>query len=93
MMLRKLGQPLWAAPLPNGWSDRAADWTGSDAVLARIGSGYGEALRTRVADPFELGNAVLGPLLHPETATAIRCAGSRAEAVSLLFAAPEFQRR
>ncbi len=92
-VLRKLGQPLWAAPLPNGWSDLAVDWAGSDAVLARIGFGYGEAHRAEAEHPMELASAVLGPLLRPETASAITRAGSRAEAVSLLFAAPEFQRR
>ncbi len=91
--LRKLGQPLWAAPLPNGWSDLAADWSSSDAVLGRIGFGYTHAARIAEADPLELADAVLGPTLRPETATAMRRAGSRAEAVSLLFAAPEFQRR
>jgi len=93
MVLRKLGQPLWSAPLPNGWSDLALDWAGSDAVLARVGFGYGEALRARVEDPVKLASAVLGPLLRPETARAMNRAGSREEAVSLLFAAPEFQRR
>ena len=92
-VLRKLGQPLWAAPLPNGWSDLAADWAGSDAVLGRIGFGHSRAARLPEADPLELALAALGPTLRPPTATAIRRAGSRAEAVSLLFAAPEFQRR
>ncbi|MGH7067776.1 MAG: DUF1800 domain-containing protein [Acetobacteraceae bacterium] len=92
-VLRKLGQPLWAAPLPNGWADRAADWAGSDSVLARIGFGYSEALRTRPRDPLGLAYATLGPLLHPDTVTAMRRAGSRQQAVSLLFASPEFQRR
>ncbi|MGH7083987.1 MAG: DUF1800 domain-containing protein [Acetobacteraceae bacterium] len=92
-VLRKLGQPLWAAPLPNGWSDRAADWAGSDAVLARIGFGHTAALRARAPNPVGLAEAMLGPLLRPETATAMRRAGSRQEAVSLLFASPEFQRR
>jgi uncharacterized protein (DUF1800 family) len=92
-ILRKLGQPLWAAPLPNGWSDIAADWAASDAVLGRISFGFSHASRIPEADPLELADAALGPVLRPETATAIRHAGSRVEAVSLLFAAPEFQRR
>jgi uncharacterized protein (DUF1800 family) len=92
-ILRRLGQPLWAAPLPNGWSDLAADWAGSDAVLGRIGFGFTEAARQQLTDPMELADATLGSMLRPETATAIRRAGSRAEAASLLFAAPEFQRR
>lgn len=92
-ILRKLGQPLWAAPLPNGWSDVAADWVDSDAVLGRIGFGFSHALRAPAVGPSQLADAALGPLLRPETAMAIGRAGSRPEAVSLLFAAPEFQRR
>jgi len=92
-ILRKLGQPLWAAPLPNGWSDVAPDWAASDSVLGRIDFGYSHAARLPEADPLALADAALGPVLRPETVTAICRAGSRAEAVSLLFAAPEFQRR
>ncbi len=92
-VLRKLGQPLWAAPLPNGWSDRAPDWTGSDAVLARIDFGFAYAGRIPHAEPGALAEAALGPLLRPETRLAITRAGSRREGLALLFAAPEFQRR
>jgi uncharacterized protein (DUF1800 family) len=92
-VLRRLGQPLWAAPLPNGWSDLAADWAGSGAVLDRIGYGYTHAARLPEAEPMALAEAALGPTLRPETALALRHAGSPREAVGLLFAAPEFQRR
>jgi uncharacterized protein (DUF1800 family) len=95
--LRKLGQPLWAAPLPNGWSDHGADWTGSDAVLARVDFGFTAAARVQNANldatPMDLAQSTLGPLLRPATATAIATAGSPREALAMLFAAPEFQRR
>ncbi|HEX7390457.1 MAG TPA: DUF1800 domain-containing protein [Acidiphilium sp.] len=91
--LRRLGQPLWAAPLPNGWSDRGADWTGSDAVLARIDFGYTLAGRDRAASPMETGRTALGALLRPATEAAMGSAGSPREALAMLFAAPEFQRR
>jgi uncharacterized protein (DUF1800 family) len=91
--LRKLGQPLWAAPLPNGWSDHGSDWTGSDAVLARVDFAYTIAGRHDGAAPMEVAQAALGPLLRPATATAIATAGSPREAMAMLFAAPEFQRR
>jgi len=42
--LNALGQPVWAAPLPNGWPDQAADWAASEAVLPtawqRISAGH-----------------------------------------------------
>ena len=91
--LNRLGQPLWRAPLPNGWSDLGADWSGSDAVLGRIDFGYTLAARLHEADPLDLAHSALGPLLRPATLQAIRHAGSKREALSLLFAAPEFQRR
>ena len=91
--LNRLGQPLWRAPLPNGWSDLGADWSGSDAVLGRIDFGYTLAARLHEADPLDLAHSALGPLLRPATLQAIRHAGSKREALALLFAAPEFQRR
>ena len=91
--LNRLGQPLWRAPLPNGWSDLGADWSGSDAVMGRIDFGYTLAARLQNTDPLALATAALGPLLRPATLTALRQAGSKREAISLLFAAPEFQRR
>jgi uncharacterized protein (DUF1800 family) len=35
-ILAGLGQPLWRAPAPNGWPDRAADWATPEAMLRRI---------------------------------------------------------
>jgi uncharacterized protein (DUF1800 family) len=96
-VLNRLGQPLWGAPLPNGWSDKAADWDGSDAVMSRVDWAYTYAGRFDNGDmgvqPADMANAALGPLLRPATAGAISHAGSRREAVTLLFASPEFQRR
>jgi uncharacterized protein (DUF1800 family) len=40
-----------------------------------------------------LAQAALGPYLTPATATQIKHAGSRRDALTLLFASPEFQRR
>lgn len=91
--LRKLGQPLWGAPLPNGWSDHGADWTGSDVVLARVDFGYTAAGRLHGVRPIDLAQSTMGNLLHDATMTAVATAGSPREAMAMLFAAPEFQRR
>ncbi|MBV9653456.1 MAG: DUF1800 domain-containing protein, partial [Acetobacteraceae bacterium] len=90
----RLGQPLFGAPLPNGWGDVAAEWCGPDQMLRRVdwaytlAGGLGDG-----TDPARCAEASLGPLLRPATATALRRAGSRHDALALLFAAPEFQRR
>ena len=91
--LAGLGQPLWSAPQPNGWPDRAADWAGPEALLRRID--WACALTGRLAgpDPTEVAEASLGPLLQPATLEAMHRAGSRRDALTLLLTAPEFQRR
>ncbi|MDE2515608.1 MAG: DUF1800 domain-containing protein [Rhodospirillales bacterium] len=91
--LASLGQPLWDAPQPNGWPDRAADWAGPAAMLRRVGWSYGVAGRLHHHDPAEFATATLGAALHPATATAIAHAGSRRDALALFLSSPEFQRR
>jgi uncharacterized protein (DUF1800 family) len=96
-IMLQLGQPLWGAPLPNGWPDQAAVWSGSDAIIARINWAYTYAARFDNGDtgvqPSDIAGVALGPLLRTETATAIANAGSRREAITMLFASPEFERR
>ena len=92
-----LGQPLWGAPLPNGWPDRADAWDGSAAILARVNWAYGYTGRfgdrAEGPEPIIVARTALGTLLRPATASAIANAGSRREALTLLLTAPEFQRR
>jgi uncharacterized protein (DUF1800 family) len=89
-----LGQRVQAAPSPAGWSDRADDWLGPDAVWKRV------EWATRVAD--RLGNSIdaralaaqsLGPLLSAATSTQLDRAADGPQALALLLMAPEFQRR
>jgi uncharacterized protein (DUF1800 family) len=92
--LAGLGQPMWSAPQPNGWPDRAADWAGPEALVRRVDWAYAAAGRFGGgSDPAELAKANLGPLLRPATLEAMRRAGSRRDALTLLFTSPEFQRR
>ena len=88
-----LGQPLWTAPLPNGWPDRAADWAAPESLLRRVDWAFGAAGRAGDADPSAIAAQTMGPLLRPETAAAIRGAGSRRDALTLLLSSPEFMRR
>jgi uncharacterized protein (DUF1800 family) len=92
-ILGGLGQPLWNAPAPNGWADRAADWAAPEAMMRRVDWAYGFSGRIGDNDPVELADAVLGPLLHDQTLTAMRHAGSRRDAMTLLLTSSEFQRR
>ncbi len=89
-----LGQPLWTAPQPNGWPDRAADWATPEALMRRVDLAY--TLSGRAGgrlDPGEVAEAALGSLARAETAGAMRVAGSVRDALTLLFASPEFMHR
>jgi uncharacterized protein (DUF1800 family) len=96
-ILGGLGQPFWNAPQPNGWSDRASEWAAPEAMMRRIDWAYGVAGRVAGLqsgrDAAELADASLGPLLTADTLLAVRRAGSRRDAMTLLLTAPEFQRR
>ena len=91
--MRGLGQPIFGAPFPIGWPDRAVDWAGPESMMRRVDWAYGYAGRTAALDPAELAEASLGPLLTDATGTAIRRAGSRRDGITLLLTSPEFQRR
>lgn len=94
--LANFAQPLWTAQGPNGWPDIAAEWAAPEQLMRRLD--WVNALAGRAAaagrpDPREIAEATLGPLLKAETANAVRRAGSVREALVLLLASPEFQRR
>lgn len=93
-LVGQLGQPLFAAPFPIGWPDRAEDWAGPEAVMRRIDWAYGLAGRFGTeADPRDVAEAALGPLLSAAVADEMRRAGSRRDALTVLLASPDFQRR
>lgn len=92
-MIGVLGQPLFNAPFPIGWPDRAADWASPEAMLQRVNFAAALAARAKMLDPEALAAEQLGPLAPAPLMDAIRRAGSRQDALTLLFASPEFQRR
>ena len=92
-IMRGLGQPVFGAPFPIGWPDRAPDWAGPEAMMRRVDWSYGFSGRAAALDPAAVADASLGPLLTPATAQAIARAGSRRDGLTLLFTSPEFQRR
>lgn len=88
-----LGQPLWNAPQPNGWADVAQAWVGPEQVMLRLDIAYEAAGRFPRRDARDMAEEILGPLLRPATREAVRRAGSARDAMALLFASPEMQRR
>lgn len=92
-MFAALGQPMFSAPEPNGWPDRAADWAGPEAMLRRVDWAYGVAGHAGELDPAQVAATALGPLLRPATTQQMQHAGSRRDALTLLLTSPEFQRR
>ena len=89
-----LGQRPQAAPSPAGWSDRADDWLGPDAVWKRVEWATRTANRLGSSvDARALAAQSLGPLLSPDTKTQLDRAADGPQALALLLMAPEFQRR
>jgi uncharacterized protein (DUF1800 family) len=92
--INALGQRILAAPSPAGWSDRADDWLGPDAVWKRVEWATRVAERAgRLVDARRLAEQSLGPLVGSETAKQLDRAADGAQALALLLLAPEFQRR
>jgi uncharacterized protein (DUF1800 family) len=88
-----LGQPMWNAPQPNGWPDVAAGWMGPEPAVQRLDVAFETAQRFARQDPRALLETTLGPLARQETRSAVARAGSARDAIALLFASPEMQRR
>lgn len=95
--LRTLGQDPKHAPPGTGWPQASAAWAAPQQILERLDWGLalaraavGRLGRTPVADA---ALEMLGPWLRPATHRRLLVTGNRVEALGLLFAAPEFQRR
>jgi uncharacterized protein (DUF1800 family) len=91
--MNRLAQPLWSPPSPKGWPDTAADWAGPEALLARVDWCYALAGRFSRNDAQEAAEAVLGRLGRDTLRREIGRAGSAQDALTILLASPEFQRR
>jgi uncharacterized protein (DUF1800 family) len=92
--LSTLGQSPFRAPAPTGWPDRAESWIAPEAVLRRLDLASTIASRCPGGLNAEtLGQEMLGGRLSARTKAQIRGAESPAQALTLLFASPEFQRR
>jgi len=87
-----LGEPLWRPPAPKGFDDGSAAWT--EGLAQRVDIAHALAARlAAVAAPDAALETALGPLASAQTRQAVARAASRAQAFTLVFMAPEFQRR
>ncbi len=92
--LRSLGQSPFAAPSPAGWPDTADQWLAPESVMRR--AEWAMALATRLGrdrDAQAVLDTALGPAARPETRTWFSRAASSTDALALVIASPEFQRR
>jgi uncharacterized protein (DUF1800 family) len=90
----QLGQRPMTPGSPAGWPDIADNWTSGDALLKRIewSTTLGATVGDRI-DAVARLDEVLGEIAGEATRNGVRRAESGAQAIALLFAAPEFQRR
>jgi uncharacterized protein (DUF1800 family) len=87
-----LGEPLWRPPAPKGFSDDNSAWL--DGLAHRLDSANAFAQNTAARlDPNAVMEAGLGPLASPETRQAVARAENKAQALTFVIMAPEFQRR
>ena len=87
-----LGEPLWRPTSPKGFSDQTAEWLGGLSERINVATFLARRL-TISRSPSELLDDVLGPLASDATRTAVAGAEDATQALTLLFMAPEFQRR
>ncbi|MGA0609748.1 DUF1800 domain-containing protein [Caldimonas sp. KR1-144] len=92
--LVQMGQPPGRAPSPQGWPDRSEDWLAPDALWKRVqwASAFADE-HAAFADARQLASLSFGADLGAGTATQIERAESGRQALALLLASPEFQRR
>ncbi|MGQ0486611.1 MAG: DUF1800 domain-containing protein [Hyphomicrobiales bacterium] len=88
-----LTQKLWRAPSPQGWPDDPGFWLAPATFARRLR--WIPALVRHMAEttPAETMEAALGPLATANTIATVKAASNRLEALGLVFASPEFNRR
>lgn len=91
---RAMGEFPMTASSPNGWPLVSDAWSGPDAILNRIE--WAKQVGQRMPQGFDataIADAGMGPLLSAATRTAMKRAETPGDALALLIASPEFQRR
>lgn len=92
--LRLMGQVPLSAPSPAGWPDTAESWIAPEAMMTRVqwALAAGQKLDGH-ADARDIARSTIQPVASDTTMFHINNAPSPAEALALLIASPEFQRR
>lgn len=92
--LKQMDQVPFAAPSPAGWPDTADSWISPEAMMTRVewAMAVGQKLQAH-ADARDVAKATIQPVASQITLFHIDHAPSAAEALALLIASPEFQRR
>jgi uncharacterized protein (DUF1800 family) len=88
-----LGHDLWAPHSPAGYSFASATWLAPDSLTNRLDLAEHLANLSKVENPIQHAESLIGPSLSANTRTAISRAGSRKQALALLLMSPDFQRR
>ncbi|UIP06251.1 DUF1800 domain-containing protein [Erythrobacter sp. SDW2] len=93
VLLDQLGQPVWAAPSPLGYADRASNWAAPDALVRRIE--VADKMAQSIVPPkaIDLARDLFPDALNDSTTTALTGAASPTQALALLLASPEMMRR
>jgi uncharacterized protein (DUF1800 family) len=94
MGLKQMDQVPFDAPSPSGWPDTADGWVSPEAMMTRVewAMAAGQKLDGH-ADAREVAKRSIEPVASQTTLFHISNAPSPAEALALLIASPEFQRR
>jgi len=90
-----MGQPLRAAPGPDGWPEAAEAWITPQGLAARItwAMEVPGRLVTPLPNPVDLAQRALGDRAGERLLWAVARAENRREGVGLVLASPEFNRR
>lgn len=91
---KMFNQVPYSAPSPAGWADESYAWVSSEAMMRRVSLAQMMAMKLRnVIAADTLLEQTIGPVASDDTRQAVRRAPSPVDALALLFASPEFQRR
>ncbi|MBK8439920.1 MAG: DUF1800 domain-containing protein [Rhodobacter sp.] len=93
--MAEMGQPWQGAGGPDGWPEAAGDWITPQGMAARItwAMEVPGRLVTPLPEAAEVAARALGRRLSGRLEWAVGAAESRREALGLVLAAPEFNRR
>ena len=91
--MAELGEPIWAPPFPNGWSDLGADWASPSQMMLRTNWANTFCNGYLHADPGATVQTALGPLISPATTAMLARVSATHDKLTILFCSPEFQRR